>query len=426
MSRFSTFRSPATERNAPAAADFYQLRRRRQAPKAQALGSRPSVPSLQDVAGVDVLLGAFAELERNGGPAPGLDGLTFRDFGPGERAELARGLSAALRTGTYRPYRGRRLGIPKPGTADRRVLTIRNIADRVVAAALHRALTPFWETVFLPNNLGFRPGRGVWHLLARLERTMTRTGRWVLATDDIYRAFDHVVIDAVLDGHRTLLPDEGLIHTVEAVLRGHAGPHHTLGIDQGCPYSPTALNVALHFAHDLPAQQGHLPPWYRYADNLVYLCRDVSEGTQALAMARDLLAKASFSLKGKDAGPTDLRAGQPVPFLGFRLRHHKEQVVYDLDPEAWEGLEQDLGKAHEAKDPPEIARAVIRGWITANGPAFAGIRTVHVQKVLTISTRSGFPKVVGSREAGIWWKSSWKNWCAFREKVYGESGYEGT
>src|SRR5205807_125345 len=46
------------------------------------------------------------------------------------------------------------------GGAGHRTLTLRNVCDRVVAAALNGALTPFWEGMFLPGSMGFRPGLG--------------------------------------------------------------------------------------------------------------------------------------------------------------------------------------------------------------------------------------------------------------------------
>ena len=61
-----------------------------------------------------------------------------------------------------------------------------------MSAALHRALTPMWERIFLPCSYGFRPGRNTWDMLADMEWTMIHDDRWVIATDDIRNAFDQV------------------------------------------------------------------------------------------------------------------------------------------------------------------------------------------------------------------------------------------
>jgi retron-type reverse transcriptase len=224
------------------------------------------------------------------------------------------------------------VAIPK-SDGGRRVLRIRNLCDRIVAAALNDALSPYWETVFFPGSMGFRPGRGVWTLLAELEAVMVRADRWVLAIDDIRQAFDNVRIADLLADHRTHVPDCSLLALIEVVLR--AGESRERGIDQGSSYSPTALNVRLHHAHDLDLHQDRtFPPWFRYADNLVYLCLGVSEGHQAWEKARYLLTPAGFSLKGKDGPPADRRQGQQAPLLGFCLRRKKDELSYDLGKDA--------------------------------------------------------------------------------------------
>ena len=67
------------------------------------------------------------------------------------------------------PGPGRLVSIPKPGGGTC-TLTIRDLGFRVVAAALNEGLTSYWETVFLPCSMGFRPGRGAWAMLAKLGR----------------------------------------------------------------------------------------------------------------------------------------------------------------------------------------------------------------------------------------------------------------
>jgi hypothetical protein len=51
-------------------------------------------------------------------------------------------------------------------------------------------------------------------------------------------------------------------------------------------------------ALDLGATQGqHLLRFFRYADNLAWVCRSMSEGHQALRHARQRLEPAGFALK---------------------------------------------------------------------------------------------------------------------------------
>src|SRR5262249_39935697 len=158
------------------------------------------------------------------------DGVTFDDLGRSEVFAVARELSRSLTQGTYRPGRGRSVNIPKPAGGTR-PLTIRNLIDRVAAKALQLALAPRWENVFLGGSRGFRPGRSHLTLLADLARVMSHQGRWVLAADDVRKAFDSVLVADALADHEKLasnglldrMPHEEavrLLKVVEAVLRG--------------------------------------------------------------------------------------------------------------------------------------------------------------------------------------------------------------
>lgn len=52
----------------------------------------------------------------------------------------------------------RRVWIPKPGTEEKRPLSIPTMQDRALQAVVKLALEPEWEARFEPNSYGFRPG----------------------------------------------------------------------------------------------------------------------------------------------------------------------------------------------------------------------------------------------------------------------------
>jgi hypothetical protein len=421
MSGFGYARRPAGVWQPPAPADFYRRRRERRGRHARSTTRGPCPPTLAAVADADNFLRVFHDLRRRAGRAPGPDGLTYADLGRGEAAGVLRDLARAVRDGTYRPGPGRRVSVPKGHGQGRRTLTLRGVCDRVVAAALNGALTPFWEGVFLPGSMGFRPGRGAWRLLAALEATVVGRGLWALAVDDVRRAFDSVRVDDALEDHRRHLRDEGLLGLVAAVLGGHAG--RAVGIDQGCPYSPTALNVRLHFAHDLGLSRGPTnPPWLRYADNLAYACRDVTEGRQALDLARHTLGQAGFLLKEEDGPPADLRRGDEAQLLGFTLRHDRGRLACGLGKDAWEGLGQALDEAHGADDPPAAARAVVLGWVSAQGPAFEDLRAIGPGRALDTAAAHGFREITSPGELSERLAASYDRWCGLRREAYQGEG----
>ena len=190
--------------------------------------------TLDDVIYHERMLEAFKELRREGGPAPGVDRLRAADFGPSEIAAVLRDVTRGIREGTYRPQRARCVPIPKPN-GGRRVLRIRTVADRTVGKAVTIPLTPLIDPLFCETSFGFRPGRSHLQMLATLEARMIATDSWVLAADDIRRAFDFVPIDEAVSIYRNLLHDRALVELIEVVLRGHEGALRERGIDQGCP-----------------------------------------------------------------------------------------------------------------------------------------------------------------------------------------------
>jgi hypothetical protein len=373
-----------------------------------AAGAEPTVAQIADP---DNLLRVFVELRARAGQAPGPDHVSYRMLGRREAPAVMRGLSRAVLAGEWRPAEGRKVPVPKVGGGTR-TLTVRGICERVVAAALAGAMTPLLEKEFLDMSWGFRPRRGTWGMLADMERVMAREGRWVLAVDDIRRAFDSINIDDVLGDYRRHVTGTELLSLIEVVLRGSEGK--TVGIDQGSGFSPLSLNLRMHYAHDL-AFQGHDPPARRYADNLVYLCVDVAEGDQALERAAQLLTKAGLALKGEDGPPKDLRHGEAVQLLGFTLSRRGERLHFGLGEHAWAKLRQGLEEAHQTKDPAGIARKVVIGWTSAYSPAFESVRKDFLRRVLQTAAQLGFREIdtpLGLRGRCL---AAWDNWLAFRK-----------
>jgi hypothetical protein len=392
---------------------FY--RRRQEARAAEAKAGELSVEA---IASVDNLAAAFDQMRRENGQAPGPDGLKYPDLGRRELFEVLRPVSKAVLAGTYRPAPGRQVQIPKGGGRGYRTLTLRNLVDRVVAKALNEALMPYWETCFLDGSHGFRPGRSHLTLLAALERAMVEQDRWVLVSDDVQKAFDSVRIDLVLEDHHRDSWSNRLLQTfIEALLRG-GDPARKVGIDQGSPYMPCALNVHLHHrydahAHTLGANPGTPTPWYRYADNLVVPCRDVQEGERVLLGMNQALAAAGLALKGENGGrPVDLRRGGQVHLLGFVLFHQGDRLRFKLGQDAWDALGKSLLKAHAAERPSAAAQAVLEGWVAAHGPAFHRRQDRLVDRLLQLAARCGFREVFSRELYLAECASAWLRWGA--------------
>jgi hypothetical protein len=348
--------------------------------------------------------------------------VTFADLGPREVAEIARHLSLAVRDGKYRPAPTRAVTIPKPAGGTR-TLRLPTLWDRIVASALQRALDGFWEGIFLPGSYGFRRGHGVWRMLAELEATMIHHNRRVLVNDDVRKAFDSVRIDRLLEAHARHVRDRELLDFIGIVVRGHQGTERKEGIDQGNPYSPTALNVLMHGGHDprLAADPGLHPFWFRYADNLVYLAQNVPEGRLIRTRCQAWLQEVNLELKGVNEQDylMDLASGEGTELLGFTIRLEQDRLRYDPNESAWRQLELRLTENHMNPAPQENVANILRGWANAYGPALESSmrRLARLRDLLRrYEYREIDPNTAFIEPA----QSSWNRWPDYRRNILRE------
>ncbi|WP_397539866.1 hypothetical protein [Salinispora mooreana] len=106
----------------------------------------------------DVLWRAWVGVRRNKG-APGIDRTTLAQVEEYGVARLLDEVAVELQRGRYRPLPTRGVFIPKPGTTERRPLSIPAVRDRVVQAVVKIVLEPIFEADMLPCSFGFRSKR---------------------------------------------------------------------------------------------------------------------------------------------------------------------------------------------------------------------------------------------------------------------------
>jgi RNA-directed DNA polymerase len=124
--------------------------------------------------------------------APGVDGVTWRDYGRDLEANL-QDLHGRVHRGSYRPRPSRRAYIPK--TDGRlRPLGIAALEDKILQRAVVEVLGAIYETDFLGFSYGFRPGRSPHDALDALAVGIRRRKvNWVLDADirDFFTSLDH-------------------------------------------------------------------------------------------------------------------------------------------------------------------------------------------------------------------------------------------
>ena len=109
---------------------------------------------LHHIYAIDTLRAAFHDLKRDA--APGVDGVTWEDYGQELEANLT-GLSERVRRGTYRPQPVRRVYIPKRGnTKQQRPIGVTAFEDKLV----QRATSTMLNAVYEPEFPASRTARG--------------------------------------------------------------------------------------------------------------------------------------------------------------------------------------------------------------------------------------------------------------------------
>src|SRR4030088_1860624 len=199
---------------------------------------------------------AFLELKEDA--APGVDGLTWRDY----EADLERnleGLHARVHRGAYRALPGRRVYIPKPD-GRQRPLAVAALEDKIVQRATTALLNAIYEEDFLGFSYGFRPGRGTHDALDSLcVGIESRKVNFILDAD-IRSFFDEVSKDWLIRFVEHRIGDNRLIRLIQKWLKGGVLDDGIVagrdkGTGQGAVISPLLANICLHYVLDLWAER---------------------------------------------------------------------------------------------------------------------------------------------------------------------------
>jgi retron-type reverse transcriptase len=130
---------------------------------------------------VDRLRDAFYALKRDA--APGVDGLTWRDYENDLDSKLADLCDRVHKGGPYHPLPSRRRFIPK-ADGKQRPLAVAALEDKIVQRAVAEVLNAIYEEDFLGFSYGFRPGRGAHDALDALVVGIgKRKVNWILDAD---------------------------------------------------------------------------------------------------------------------------------------------------------------------------------------------------------------------------------------------------
>ena len=271
----------------------------------------------------DILERAWVLVRRNAG-APGVDSQTIADVEEYGVARLLDELAAELKSGSWRPLPARRVWIPKPGSSDKRPLSIPVVRDRIVQAAVKLVIEPVFEADFLPCSFGFRPKRGQHDALQVLIDEAWRGRRWAVETD-IASCFEAIPHDQLMQAVEERISDRHVLKLLRALLRAGVMEDGQVrrgvaGTPQGGVVSPLLANVYLHRL-DWEWQRSGRGALCRFADDLVVMCATRQEAEWVLSKLTAILAEMGLEPKASKTRIVHLEeGGEGIEFLGF---HHR-------------------------------------------------------------------------------------------------------
>src|ERR1022692_1593 len=187
---------------------------------------------------VDRLREAYRAISPNA--APGVDGVTWRDYGLDLEANL-QDLHARVHRGAYRARPTRRVFIPKPD-GRLRPLGVAALEDKILQRAVVEVLNAIYEQDFLGLSYGFRPGRSPHDALDALAFGIVRKRvNWVLDADfsDYFSSLDHSWLVKFLE-HR--IADRRVLRLVQKWLAAGVIENGSwTSFDEGVPQGASAF-----------------------------------------------------------------------------------------------------------------------------------------------------------------------------------------
>jgi len=271
--------------------------------------------------------------------APGVDGVTWKEYGEGLEDRIA-DLHGRIHRGAYRAQASRRVWIPK-ADGRQRPLGIAALEDKIAQYAVGRVLAQIWEEDFLGFSYGFRPERSQHEALDALWVGIVRKKmNWIIDLD-IRSFFDKLQHEVLIRFVEHRIGDQRIVRLIQkwlkaGVMEEGKWTEAKEGSPQGAVISPLLANLYLHYALDQ-----WVAAWrkrqargevivVRYADDAVLGFQYREEAETFLEQLRERLRKFGLELHpektrliefGRYATERRKKRGEGKPetfnFLGF-------------------------------------------------------------------------------------------------------------
>lgn len=251
----------------------------------------------------DRLKAAYNVLKKDA--APGVDGVTWKDYGE-KLDENIEKLHSVIHRGEYRAMPARRAYILKPG-GDKRPLGIVTLEEKVVQKAVTEVLNAIYEQDFIGFSYGFRAGKSQHDALNALCVGISRRRINYVLDADIRKYFDSIDHGWMVKFIEHRVGDTRIVRLIQrwlkaGVLEDEKLRTQTEGTPQGATISPLLANVYLHYVFDLWAQRWRQRRakgdviYTRYADDIVVGFQYRQEAETFLEDLKERLGEYSLEL----------------------------------------------------------------------------------------------------------------------------------
>ena len=286
---------------------------------------------------VDLLRDSYNSLKKKA--APGVDGVTWKQYGEGLEGRI-RDLHGRIQRGAYRAQPSRRTWIPK-ADGRQRPLGIAALEDKIVQRAVGTVLNQIWEEDFKGFSYGFRPGRSQHDALDALTVGIERKKvNWILDLD-VRSFFDKVDHQWLVQFVEHRIADQRIVGLIQKWLKAGVMEDGRWfeteeGTPQGSVISPILANLYLHHVLDLWVEawrkkvaRGEMIV-VRYADDAVLGFQHREDAERFLKQLQERVGKFGLELHpektrliefGRYATERRAKRGEGKPetfnFLGF-------------------------------------------------------------------------------------------------------------
>ena len=202
----------------------------------------------EKLCGQSNLEAGFKAVKKNGG-APGIDGVTIKEFESRLEEELVQ-LQLEIASWSYKPSPVRRVEISKPGKgAGARLLGVPCTRDRVVQATIKLLLEPILDLTFSDHSYGFRPGYNQRQAVEAAQR-FVKSGKEYVVDIDLSKFFDRVNHDRLIYLLSAHIAGKRILRLIGTILRSGIMKDGMVMLSeeatpQGSPLSPLLSNVVL-------------------------------------------------------------------------------------------------------------------------------------------------------------------------------------